>query len=39
MWWLLPDPIKPLSKIAQLNKHNHRNTKSRRDFVTLMEAK
>lgn len=23
-WWLLPDPIKKMGRLSQLNKHNHR---------------
>jgi hypothetical protein len=38
LWWLLPKPIKKLSRLGQLNKHNHRNTKDRRALAARMDS-
>jgi hypothetical protein len=38
LWWLLPKPIRKLGRLAQLNKHNHRNTKERRALVARMDS-
>lgn len=37
-WWLLPKPQKKVGRLAQLNKHSHRNSKARRELAARMDS-
>ena len=37
-WWLLPKPVKKVGRLGQLNKHNHRNSKARRQLAARMDS-
>ena len=37
-WWLLPKTPKKVGRLGQLNKHNHRNSKARRELAARMDS-
>ncbi len=37
-WWLLPVTPKKTGRLGQLNKHNHRNSKARRQLAAAIDS-